>query len=99
MNYIDVLRYPANMSAMPDAESGNVTTMRDFLEGTLDEAKRIDTLLHHAIHSLQERIYALRLAEDHDFVLEHQAFSERVEAGDAEPGLTADEFAERYLVK
>ena len=84
---------------MADPDSGTVTPMRDFLEGTLDQAKRIDSLLHEAIHNLQERIYALRLAEDHEFLAEHEAFSERIEAGDAEPGLTADEFAERYLVK
>lgn len=40
---------------------------------------------------------ALRLAGDHEFLAEHEAFSERMKAGDAEPGLTADEFAERYL--
>ena len=46
----------------------------------------------------RQRIYALKLAEDPQFVADHQAFSEQLLRSDeAIDGLTAEQFAERYL--
>jgi hypothetical protein len=79
------------------ANYAEVTSMRDFLHGMLEEATRIDGLVHDAILRLRERIYALELAEDPDFLAEHREFSEQAKAGEVGPGLTAEEFAKRYL--
>lgn len=82
-----------------DLEMASVTTVRGFLQGFLDEALAVDASLHQAIEHLRVRIYALGLADDPEFQAEHREFSEQLTAGKVEDdGLTAEEFASRYLV-
>lgn len=73
-----------------------VTSIRDFLEDILEEAVELRSQMDEGIRRLRERIHALRLAEDAQFVREHLEFSKNYDP-DAEPGLTREEFAELYL--
>ena len=78
------------------ADQTPVTAMSDFLEEVLEEAVEIRGRIDEGIRRLRERIHALRLAEDEQFVTEHLAFSRSYDPA-SEPGLTPAEFADLYL--
>ena len=83
-----------------DEFEGSVTSVRGFLADMLDTAIAIDRQLHDNIHSLRERVHALDLAEDPDFRATVGTLRDRLAADPTlgERGLTADEFAAKYLV-
>jgi len=88
------------------AGGGSVTSVTDFLTSLHREGMALEELLaqqaqllNEHLTGLRERIYALHLADDADFrasvAQDRLAFEESTEG--EERGLTAPEFAERYV--
>ncbi|MBK5222848.1 MAG: hypothetical protein JJE52_08235 [Acidimicrobiia bacterium] len=82
-------------------QDASVSSLRDFLSDMLRDAIQFDRQLHTTMSLLRERKYALDLAEDAEFTAETGQFTQNLNAGeyDDQPGMSAQAFADRYLVK
>lgn len=75
--------------AMRQPEEPNVTSYETIFEEAVKQLEAITDMF-------RTRLYAVRLANDPEFQAHVREIEEREEAGAGEPGLTKEEFAERY---
>ena len=85
-----------NCVTFPVEQESNITTMRDFIAGTLREANEIDEQLHRLKAQLSERLRALDLATDDSFYDEARQILDEMEHDDTGDSMTRDEFVSAY---
>lgn len=85
------------MSALPQDES-NVTDMREFLLDSYEQFKQVDGQLHGYLARLRSQIFAHEMANSSELVARHEAAEGGLSSGAASGALSAEEFAERFLM-